>query len=241
MMLAWYDEPVDMLYRAVTSSVVIADRIVAADGAYKQVRDKAAGSPAEQQAAIELAASDAGLGIEFLPARLWEGQVEKRNALLAAATKDIQPGDWVMPLDADWVLHGIREEIREEMNTIRIEQFRVKFRQTKNPARNIRRDAPHAWHLNYEGKTRLEPLLYRAMVDMRLDKSHWDYSGLRKDGKRIGFSGGARDYPSAVSADMRATFLIEHRCMFRDDKTLIRNKEFCRLRDAEKKRTGRER
>lgn len=238
MMLAWFDEPEEMLYRAVNSSAVIADRIIAADGAYAMVRDKAPESPPSQKEAIERAAEDAGLELGFLSSRVWGGQVEKRNALLAAATEDLQRGDWVMPLDADWALHGIREEIRHELNTHKVEQFRVKFRQTDNPNRNIRRDAPHAWHMNYNGKTRLEPLLFRAMEDMKLDKSHWDYSGVRPNGMRIGFSGGARTYRGAITNDMKATFLVEHRCMFRDDKTLVRNKEFCRLRDAEKKATG---
>lgn len=238
LMLAWFDEPVDMLRKAVLSAAVIGDRIVAADGAYALVSDKTKESPPEQKQAIQDAADEAGLGLTFLKPRLWDGQVQKRNALLAAATADREQGDWIMPLDADWVLHGIREEVRHELNVNRVEQYRVRFRQTKNPNRNIRRDAPHPWHRNYDGKTRLEPLIFRAFEDMRLEKSHWDYSGLRPNGMRVGFSGGARVYKPAMSADMKATFLIEHRCMFRDDKTLDRNREFCKRRDQEKAKVG---
>lgn len=237
LMLAWFDEPEEMLYKAVRSSEVIANRIFAADGAYELVGDKAPESPPSQKEAIQQAAEDAGIQVTFLEPRLWKGQVEKRNALLDAATSDRQERDWVMPLDADWVLHGIREEIQMELNSHRIEQFKVKFRQPKNPNRT-NRDFPHAWHANYDGKTRLEPLLFRAMSDMRLENTHWHYSGVRKNGVRVGFSGGARIYPPAVSRDMQATFLIEHRCMFRDDKTLLRNRDFCLKRDKLKRQNG---
>jgi hypothetical protein len=239
-MLAWFDEPEWMLAQAIKSAAVIGTRLIAADGAYEQVTDKAPESPPEQRQAIEQAAEEAGLEVRFLKPRVWRGQVEKRNALLAAATEDRQERDWLMPLDADWVMHGIKEEIDLALGVNRVEQYKVRFRQTQNPKRHIK-DAPHHWHYNYDGKTRLENLVYRAMDDMKLTNTHWDYSGLRKNGVRIGFSGGGRIWTPALTKDMPATFLIEHRVMFRDDKQLQRNKDFCRVRDKEKKLTGAER
>jgi hypothetical protein len=241
LMLAWFDEPEELLHQCVTSAAVIADRIVAADGAYEQVADKRATSPASQRQAIERAAYSAGITIDFLPAKIWKGQLEKRNALLKAATAGFGTGDFVMPLDSDWVLHGSREAVRHELAQGYVEEFRVWFHQTINPERPLL-TAPHDWHRSYNGQSKREPLLFRALYKMKLEKTHWHYSGCRKGGKRIGLSGGWKlGYARPVSKELQAPFWIEHRAMFRDDKQLERNRLFCAVRDEERERVGFER
>ena len=242
LMLAWYDEPEELLHQAVTSAAVIGDRVVAADGAYQQVTDKRATSPHSQRQAIERAALNAGLELDFLPARIWEGQVEKRNALLKAASEGFETGDFLMPLDADWVLHGSRDAVRHELAQDYVEQWRVWFHQTVNSARNKPTDYPHDWHKRYAGQTIRESLLFRTLYDMKLEKTHWMYSGKRAKGTRVGLSGGTRlGYAQPISRELQAPFWIEHRAMFRDDKQLERNRLFCQARDAERQVTGVER
>jgi hypothetical protein len=235
MMLAWFDEPTELLHDAVTSAAVIADRIVVADGAYDLVPDRSDESDPDQWYAIEEAADDAGLECKFLPSALWTGQVEKRNALLQAAAPD---SDWVMPLDADWRLTGDRDAIRAELADTDAEQFTVAFHEPHNPDRPLAETASHQWHAEYAGQTKREPLLFRALDDMRLEQTHWFYSGVRPDGTRVGLSGGARLYPEAVTRDLAAPLLIEHRCLFRDDKQIVRNRFFCEARDLERERVG---
>ncbi len=242
LMLAWFDEPEELLYAAVTSAAVIADRVIAADGAYEQVADKRASSPASQRKAIERAALTAGLELDFLPTRIWKGQVEKRNALLRAASEGFKTGDCLMPLDADWVLHGSREAVRHELeHSGYVEEWRVWFHQTVNPNRSLA-SAPHDWHRAHNGKSHRISLLFRALYDMRLEKTHWHYSGKRKSGVRIGLCGGPKlGYQKPVARELQAPFWIEHRAMFRDDKQLERNKLFCQMRDKERDLVGFER
>lgn len=236
-MLCWFDEPEELLHRCVTSAAAIADRVVAADGAYKLVADRAATSPVSQRLAIERAAAEAGLELDFLPARLWDGQVQKRDALLRAATHDRTTDDFVLPLDADWVLHGDRKTIQRELAGSTAEQFRVQITQTPNGERD---EYPHSWHRNRDGKTWRQELLFRVLGEMRLERLHWWYSGLRADGTRVGLAGGSELYPRGTIASLRADFLIDHRCMFRDTKQLERNRVFCERRDRERELTGAE-
>lgn len=237
-MLCWFDEPEELLHRCVTSAAAIADRVVAADGAYELVDDRAPTSPTSQRRAIERAAAAAGLALDFLPARLWDGQVQKRDALLRASTADCGPDDFVLPLDADWVLHGDRQAVRAELEAATAEQFRVQITQPRNGDRD---DYPHPWHRSRDGKTWRQELIFRVLGEMRLERLHWWYSGVRADGTRVGMSGGSELYPRATLASLKADFLIEHRCMFRERKQLERNRVYCERRDAERELTGAER
>lgn len=228
-LLSWYDEPEELLYAAVTSASVIADKVVAADGAYAQTPGALDASPRTQYRAIQEAASDANLDLQVLPGRIWDGQVAKRNRMLQG-----QAADWLMWLDADWVLHGDREEIRRVLAVTEAEVLRVRFHQPASGSR----DYPHAWHRDYDGDTRWEPMVLRNLGGMRCENEHWRYSGERADGVRVSFTG--PEYPVAVSGDLGG-LLVEHRCMFRDEVRLARNREFLRVREVEYAVTGRER
>jgi hypothetical protein len=78
-MLAWFDEPVDLLETAVQGAAVVADRLVAADGAYEQVPDRAESSPPEQKRAIVRAAKKAGLDVSFLPLGSGRGRLRSET------------------------------------------------------------------------------------------------------------------------------------------------------------------
>jgi hypothetical protein len=233
-MLAWFDEPLDLLITAVTGAAVIADRIVAADGAYELVPDRKASSPQKQRLAIRETARKVGLECEFLRPRLWKGQVEKRNSLLQEA---VQGSDWVFPVDADWRIEGDREAIRDELEDTEFDSLAVNFFQPSNPERDTSKIAPHRWHAENAGQTSYLPILMRVFPEMRVEKLHWVYSGV-KDERRIGLWGGAHFYPPGSVGTLRAPHRFEHRCLFRDDKTLERNRIFCEERDRERERVG---
>ncbi len=77
---------------------------------------------------------------------------------------------------------------------------------------------------------------------MKLEKTHWFYSGKRAKGTRVGLSGGVKlGYAKPIERDLEAPFFIEHRAMYRDEKQLVRNRDFCKVRDAERQLTGAER
>ena len=60
-MLAWYDEPEELLEQAVSSAATIADRILAVDGGYRQTPGAQSRSPQPQTAAIRQTARKAGI------------------------------------------------------------------------------------------------------------------------------------------------------------------------------------
>lgn len=72
------------------------------------------------------------------------------------------------------------------------------------------------------------PLIYRAMPEMRVERNHWTYSGL-KDGERIGLWGGDALYPPGIGACLIPELLtIEHRDLHRDGPQVERNRRFLR-------------
>ena len=104
-------------------------------------------SPRTQKQAIIETAERNGLEVEFLPPQIWDGQVTKRDAVLQAAL----PGsDWVMVLDADWKIHGERDEIRAELEAFLaegIDQVAVNFIQPDDPTRGWDEKAANEWHI----------------------------------------------------------------------------------------------
>jgi hypothetical protein len=232
-MLCWFDEPAALLRQVVKSAAVICDRIVAADGAYELIHDRAPESPPAQKRAIEDECKKRKLKVEFLEPRLWKGQVEKRNAVLRHAAEG---SDWVMVLDADWKITGERQLIRREIAEVAqrdVEQIMVEFIEPNNPDRDISISAPNIWHVSECEITRRNPLIFRSMKDMRCEQHHWIYSAERANGTRVGLWGGIGLYPMPQSHILLASHRFEHMCLFRDDKRIQRNRLFCGARDAD--------
>lgn len=234
-MLAWWDEPPDMLATCVESLPVLCDRLVAVDGGYELTPGATAQSPPEQAKAIRAAAKKAGIPLDlYVPETLWEGQVQKRDFLMQQATKE---ADWVMPVDADYVLHGPRDAIRSELGRVEADSVQVEFYTSVPEGLDVKRVAPHAWHSEIAGYSLMTNLLFRALPEMRVEFRHWWYSGL-KDGKRVALWGCDEVYPRAATWTLQAPLLVEHRCFFRDRMRLDRNKAFCARRDQQVTREG---
>jgi len=239
-MLNWYDEPPELLRQAVRGAATFADRIVAADGAYSLVGDGSPASPIAQVEAIRSAAFTFGMTVEFLEPQVYEGQVAKRTACLQVAKEG---SDWVLPLDADWLIEGdgpaIRTEL-EEMHANGYEQVAVRFYQPENPELDMDELALNVWHVNEAGLERSTPFIYRSMPEMRYDTNHWSLVCRSEDGREVGLFG-ATLRPGLArpkTGYLQAEHLFQHLCLFRERKQIERNRDYIAKRDAEVARVG---
>lgn len=223
-MLAWWNEPVELLDACVRSLARIADRVVAVDGGYERWPGATRTSPPDQAAAITTAGKAAGVKVEiYEPEGLWPGQVAKRDYMLRAAA---QRSSWVFPVDADWILHGPREAIRHELEETRFNVVDVAFYTTPNYTRPLEQTAATEWHEGLVGETIRIPILFRALPGMRVERFHWWYSALLND-KRVGLWGCEGVYPSVPSMPLKAPMLVEHRCLHRPRAKVLQNRRFC--------------
>lgn len=109
----WYNENPEHLSALTRSLAGFADGLVAIDGAFAYFPDASTRSPQEQVDALVKGCEEAN--VELLlhrPNRLWEGEVEKRNASLRlAGTLD---ADWVVVVDGDMEI-GSRNGARDAL------------------------------------------------------------------------------------------------------------------------------
>lgn len=239
-MLSWFDEPVELLRQAVRSAAVICDRIVAADGAFWFVHDKKASSPKRQKLVISEEAKRCGLKPVFLPPRIWEGQVTKRDAVLQEAMKG---SDWVMTLDADWKIHGDRTKIRFELEAMLdegIDQVAVNFTQPDNPERSWEEKAANEWHVKQTGQHFKMPFIYRVQPELHYKKNHWSLFGVNEAGAKIGLFGAMGAYAHVLpkTGTLSSEHCFEHLCLFREPKQIERNRDYINKRDLEVERVG---
>lgn len=234
-MLAWFDEPPELLAQAVESASIVADHLIAVDGGYRLRPGARAKSASEQCEAIRYAAKRAGMAYEIhQPDSVWDGQVEKRDWMLKRACED---SDWVIPLDADWVFKGDAIAVRDEIEAATVPVLRVAMHTPYDGSRPLEQVASTAWHEQLAGQTELIDILLRVVPGMRVERAHWGYSG-EIDGVRHNLWG-AFDYPLAERADSR-TLSVEHRCFDRDLGRIEANRVYCLARDAEARATGAE-
>lgn len=233
-MLSWFDEPPALLRQAVRGAAIICDRIVAADGAYYLVPDKASTSPPAQRRAIRETAKECGMQVEFLKPQIWAGQVAKRSAVLQVAKND---SDWVMSLDADWKISGDREAIREELDLAHrngYEQISVDFFTPDDPSRPLEEKAANEWHVRQLGTMQQLAFIYRTMPKMEYHKNHWSIFCEDEEGRKVGLFG-AYNYPysyrRAKSGYLHAPHLFEHLCLFHEKKQIERNSRYILKRD----------
>lgn len=241
-MLCWFDEPPELLRQAIKGAAVLADRVVAADGAYELVEDKAPKSPFEQKRAIIEACAEHDLRLMFLPPRIYAGQVEKRSVVIAEAAKG---SDWVFPLDADWLITGDREAIRAELRELHAngyQQVAVDFLQPDNPEREPSEKFANIWHEQQTGQFQQLPLIYRSMPVMRYQWQHWAIYSEDADGYPIGMWGGVAlpRCGQAKTAWLQSEHLFEHLSLFRERKQIERNRYYIEKRDLEVARVGHE-
>lgn len=237
-MLAWWDEPPADLYACVRSLRVLCDAVVAVDGAYEMTPGALARSPEEQADAIRKAAADAGLDhATVMPSEVWTGQVAKRDFMLHEAA----PGsDWLLAVDADHRLVGDRETVRAELaaaQALGVDSIRHAFH-TPLDDEAMLEHSPHDWHTNLAGRTIEHSLLFRALDDLRLDRDHWGYSGVR-DGRRVALGNWRpSDMPRGASYRLKVPFRVDHVCFTRDRMRLDRNRDYCLARDRFKQANG---
>lgn len=246
-MLPWFDEPTGLLRECVAGAAVFADRLVAADGAYELVPDKRAQSPPSQKRAIREAAQKAGMKVEFLRPQVWKGQVAKRDAILQTAKQGSQ---WVMTLDADWLITGEPDPIRAELDALYAagyEQVNVEFATPNNPDVPLAETAANIWHEQQADTFQQLPFIYRSLPKMHYIANHWSIVGWTEDERPIGLFGGAAGYPTyqgggvygpAKTAVLQEEHLFEHRCLFRERKQIERNRDYIIERDNEVAKVG---
>jgi hypothetical protein len=115
-LLAWFNEPDDMLARAVASCAGVADHLVAIDGPYQSFPHRTTRSRSSERATILRACRKAGVECTIVqPGVAWLNEGAKRTALfqMAALLGSIHD-DWVVPIDADEELvngHLLREYV----------------------------------------------------------------------------------------------------------------------------------
>lgn len=236
--LPWWDEPPELLEACVRGLADIADRVVAVDGAYRRYPGATISSPPEQAEAIRAAARAVGLRCLILsPDRLWAGQVEKRTFLLNAGAVG---SDWLAVVDADHIVHADRQAARAELESYGpdIDVVAVPFYTPLDPSRPLEATVATGWHRNQAGQHLALLHLFRTLPGIRCEKFHWWYSAL-KDGRRTWLFAniGERWLPEHA---MTARYLVEHRCLLRDERRMLAGRAFCNDRVKVVAQTGQE-
>lgn len=227
--LAWFDESLEDLDRCVRSLPVVADRLVAVDGGYARWPGAAASSPKQQAAQIRKTAKDVGIDVVVdVPKRMWLGQVQKRSHLLTLAGKG---SDWVAVVDADHILYGLRYSVRHELDQIDdCDAVTVSYYTPMNYERPLKESAAGLWHESLAGDYALITTIFRALPELRVERFHWWYSAL-KGQQRHWVCAGDGSYPKVKVHQLHAPYFVEHRCLFRDTKHVLANREFCNDRE----------
>lgn len=236
--LAWFDEQPEDLYRYVTALPVACDRLVAVDGGYERYPGAHRCSEEEERRAIREAAAAVGIDVEIVvPDRVWRGQVEKRSFLYERAAAG---SDWIVTLDADHILHGVREAVRHELEHTTEHAVEVEFYTTMNHARPLAETASTDWHEGLAGQRIWHRMIFRALPGMQVERFHWYLSALHAGGRVWLTDVSEGPHQPVAARRLEAPFLIEHRCLFRRDRNIIANREFCEDRVGLVETTGQE-
>lgn len=238
-MLAWWDEPPAELEACVASLPALCDAVVAVDGAYEMTPGATAASPPDQAEAIWEAAVRHGIEARVIvPDKIWTGQVEKRDAMLRLAAED---ADWVIAVDADHRLVGNRLDVRREIERVGTSADSIRhdfYTPMPDDPADLKRLSPHPWHTRTAGQTIEHALIIRRLDDMRVERDHWGYSGVRA-GTRVALGNWrARHLPPGRYHRLRTQFRVDHVCFQRDRMRLERNRRYCQVRDGFKSRNG---
>lgn len=228
--LCWWDESVQDLERCVRGIANIADKVVAFDGAYRRYPGGTPSSPPEQAETIRRVAEETGLEWAiFAPEELWAGQVQKRSALMAAASID---SDWIVVVDTDHVIHADREKARADLARVSpdIDVVGVVF---VTPAVEGAEYATN-WHRGQAGSRFAMGQIIRALPDLRVEKFHWKYFAT-KNGQTVNVS-----YGGAGVSHLLADYEVLHLCLERDERHRLENRAFCNDREIVVRLTGQE-
>jgi hypothetical protein len=216
---------------------LICDRVVALDGAYRRYPGATVRSDPKQAKAIRQACEHYGLGCLILePDRLWAGQIEKRNHLLALAAIG---SDWIVTVDADQVIYTEREPVRNELRNSTADVVDVPFHTPKNPKRPMRDSAPGQWHVDQTRQPEMIPQVWRASLGLRIEQRHW-WIAATKRGQKVWAWGGPNAEPRLPHAAFVTPYRTEHRVLHRTDEQVKASRAFCNDRAEVVVKTGQE-
>jgi hypothetical protein len=238
--LCWWNEKPEDLDACVRGAASVADRFVALDGAYRRYPGATPRSSDAEVAAIRDAAAEVGLECLILqPDRLWKGAVEKRSYCMAMAAYE---SDWIIVVDTDHVISAFsRAAVRRELEITEEDSLTVPFVTPAPEGRSLAEVSATNWHTQQANVTVNLPQIYRALPGIRVDRNHWEYSGV-KGGQRswIHNSGHGPDWPHLPQRAIRSAYKVEHRCLFRSQEQILAQRAYYNDRDMIVRRTGQE-
>lgn len=129
-LLSWYEENPSWLAACVTSAAAVCDHIIAVDGPYAMfpgaIRKPASG--VEQAETIAQVAAAAGIGCTIHTPRQpwWGNEVGKRDFMFRLGALVAEPDrDWFMRIDADEVIAGATDQVRERLASTELDVAEV--------------------------------------------------------------------------------------------------------------------
>lgn len=235
--LCWWNETPTDLTRCIRGLANIVDRVVALDGAYRRYPGATVHSDHAQAKAIRQACEHYGMGCLILePDRLWVGQIEKRNHLLALAAVG---SDWIVTVDADHVIETERAAVRAELRASTADIVDVPFHTPKNRTRSMRDSAPGRWHIDQTKRPEMIPQIWRASLGLRIEQRHWWISAQKK-GQKVWAWGGPSHEPKLPHAAFVTPYRTEHRVLHRTTEQVKASRAFCNDRAVVVAKTGQE-
>lgn len=143
LLLAWYDEDVEMLERHVAAGVEAtgADVVVALDGRYELFPKRSGRNSALEHAAISRGCGDVPLRLGA-PREPWRDEMTKRTALFRLAEQVTTADDWLVIIDADVELVGDPHRLRRALTFAECDSAEITVEQAdrdKYPLRCLHR------------------------------------------------------------------------------------------------------
>lgn len=241
--MCYYDDDLELLEQCLRSLPQFVDRLVVADGRYERYMPGAPpASPKPHVTFIRRVCRDLELPVVVdVPRKPYPGQVAKRCRLLELAAEGT---DWILGVDADHVFHGVAYSVRHEIERLDDDEnpadaIDVEYYTPMNFDRPLKESAAGLWHESLAGDYALITGWFRALPGIRVERKHWWYSGM-KDGRRHWIWGGDASYPRVRTHELKAPFTVEHRCLFRQQRHVLANREFCNDREKLVEQTGQE-
>ena len=210
--LSWFDEPPEILYRAVASHAAVCDEIVALDGRYRLFRSPRDTSSPEEYDAIHQAARDTGMTARTVtPAEPWDGkwggEVAKRAELFRLALERTTERDWLWVFDGDVFLDDVSAEWRDML------------------AASDRLAALVELDDEVTGRRTLHTTAFRALRGLTVTDHHWHYHV--PGGPVLWDYDGLCVKPLDLGEEVR----IVHRPSNRDERRLAVRRRYYRERD----------
>jgi hypothetical protein len=164
-MLSWYKESASGLAACVASLPKAGCfRLVAVDGPYQfwpGANAEPSSGPEQAQAILETAHA-CGIGVTLHRSNApWAGgEVEKRAFMFAAALQVAEPGDWLLWIDADEVIHRAPRDLRKRLAESERDVATVSLWQRQDP------------HVLDDYTSLNHRVLYRALPGLTITGEH---------------------------------------------------------------------